>query len=126
MTMHLEGPYLTTTRYAKRPHRKWASSEAKRKAESEATAWTELEQRLAESAPRFSGRPVADPDMPRGAFRPLVLGPAYPPGREPLDIPSRPDTPGTVGHTPGRQGLHRYRYQGHWYLAQEQCRAGVH
>ena len=36
MTMHLEGPYLTTTRYAKRPHRKWASSEAKRRAEAEA------------------------------------------------------------------------------------------
>jgi hypothetical protein len=100
MTMHLEGPYLTTTRYAKQPHRKWASSEAKRRAEAEASAWTELEQRLAESAPRFSGRPVADPDMPRGAFRPLVLGPAYPPGREPLDIPSRPDTPGTVGTRP--------------------------
>ena len=100
MTMHLEGPYLTTTRYAKRPHRKWASAEAKRRAESDAEAWTELEQRLAKSAPRFSGRPVTDPAMPRGAYKPLTLGPAYPPGREPQNIPSLPDTPGTVGTRP--------------------------
>ena len=39
MTMHLEGPYLTTTRYTKRPHRKWASAEAKHRAESDAAAW---------------------------------------------------------------------------------------
>lgn len=89
MTMHLEGPYLTTTRYAKRPHRKWASAEAKRRAESDAAAWTELEQRLAKSAPNFSGRPVSDPAMPRGAFKPLTLSPVYPPGREPQAIPSR-------------------------------------
>ena len=100
MTMHLEGPFLTTTRYTKRAHRKWASSEAKRRAETEAVSWTELEQRLAQSAPRFSGRPVTDPAMPRGAFQPLVLGPAYPPGREPANIPSLPDTPGVVGTRP--------------------------
>ena len=88
MTMHLEGPYLATTRYAKRPHRKWASSEAKRRAESDAAAWTELEQRLAKG-PNFSGRPTSDPSMPRGAFKPLALSPAYPPGREPQAIPSR-------------------------------------
>ena len=96
MTMHLEGPYLTTTRFAKRPHRKWASAEAKRRAESEAVAWTELEQRLAKSAPRFSGRPVSDPAMPRGAFKPLALSPAYPPGREPQNIPSKPDSVGVA------------------------------
>jgi hypothetical protein len=89
MTMHLEGPYLTTTRYAKRPHKKWASAEQKRRAEADAAAWTELEQRLARSAPKFSGRPVSDPAMPRGALKPLTLGPAYPPGREPQAIPSR-------------------------------------
>jgi hypothetical protein len=89
MTMHLEGPYLTTTRYVKRPHRKWASAEQKRRAEADAVAWTELTQKLARSAPRFSGRPVTDPAMPRGAFKPLTLGPAYPPGREPQAIPSR-------------------------------------
>ena len=87
--MHLEGPYLTTTRYAKRPRKKWASAEQKRQAESNAAAWTELEKRLAQSAPRFSSRPVNDPAMPRGAFKPLTLSPAYPPGREPLAIPSR-------------------------------------
>jgi hypothetical protein len=27
--------------------------------------------------------------MPRGAFQPLQSAPAYPPGREPQDIPSR-------------------------------------
>ena len=89
MTMHLEGPYLTTTRYTQRPHKKWASAEQKRRAESDAAAWTELTQRLARSAPQFSGRPVTDPAMPRGAFKPLKLSPAYPPGREPQAIPSR-------------------------------------
>jgi hypothetical protein len=89
MTMHLEGPYLTTTRYVKRPHKKWASAEQKRRAASDAAAWTELTQKLAQSAPRFSGRPVSDPAMPRGAYKPLKLGPAYPPGREPQAIPSR-------------------------------------
>lgn len=97
MTMHLEGPYLTTTRYTKRPHRKWASAEQKRRAEADAAAWTELEQRLARSRPNFSGRAQTDPAMPRGAFKPLTLNPAYPPGREPQHIPSRPDTPGAVG-----------------------------
>lgn len=100
MTMHLEGPYLTTTRYAKRPHRKWASAESKRRAEAEAAAWTELEQRLAQSRPNFSGQPVSDPAMPSGAFRPLTLSPAYPPGREPQNIASLNggvDTPGAVG-----------------------------
>lgn len=100
MTMHLEGPYLTTTRYTKRPHRKWASAEQKRRAEADAAAWSELEQRLAKSAPRFSSRPVTDPSMPRGAFRPLTLSPVYPPGREPQNIASLNggvDTPGAVG-----------------------------
>lgn len=100
MTMHLEGPYLTTIRYSKRPHRKWSSAEQKRRAEADAAAWSELEQRLAKSAPRFSGRPVTDPAMPRGAFKPLTLSPAYPPGREPQNIPSRPDTPGVVASRP--------------------------
>ena len=100
MTMHLEGPYLTTTRYARRPHKKWASAEQKRRAEADAAAWTELTQRLARSAPQFSGRTVSDPAMPRGAYKPLKLGPAYPPGREPQNIPSRPDTPGAVGARP--------------------------
>ena len=100
MTMHLEGPYLTTTRYAKRPHKKWASAEQKRRAESEAQAWTELEQKLNKSRPNFSGRAVTDPAMPRGALKPLELGPAYPPGREPVNIPSRPDTPGVVAARP--------------------------
>lgn len=100
MTMHLEGPYLTTTRYAKRPHRKWASAEQKRRAEAEAEAWTQLQAKLAKSAPRFSSRVITDPAMPRGAFKPLTLGPAYPPGREPQNIPSLPDTPGVVATRP--------------------------
>lgn len=78
---------LTTTRTTKRPHKHWASAEQKRRAEEQAESWSKLVERH---------RPSIDPKMPRGAFKPLSLSPAYPPGREPNNLPSRPDTPGTV------------------------------
>ena len=90
MTMHLEGPWMTTTRYSKRPHKKWASSEAKQRAEREAREWAELSQRLEDLAPNFAGRRYAAQAMPRGAFQPLQNRSIYPPGREPQQhIPSR-------------------------------------
>ena len=89
MTMHLEGPYLTTTRYSKKPPKKWASAEAKRKAEREAQEWEALQRSWDRLAPNFSGKRYPAQQMPRGAFRPLVSGPKYPPGREPQQIPSR-------------------------------------
>lgn len=89
MTMHLEGPWMTTTKYSKKAHKKWASSEAKQKAASEAREWEELQRSWDKLAPRFSSRQEPARDMPRGAFRPLQSGPKYPPGREPQNIPSR-------------------------------------
>ena len=41
MTMHLEGPWLSTTGKKKGP-KKWASAEAKRKAEQLETYWKEM------------------------------------------------------------------------------------
>jgi len=87
---------LTTTRTTKRPHKKWASADQKRKAERESAEWEQLQAKLRKEAPRFSNRPTVDSNMPRGAFKPLSLSPAYPPGREPNNLPSRPDTPGTI------------------------------
>ena len=92
MTMHLEGPWMTTTKYSKKPHKKWASSEAKQKAEREAREWQELQQSWDRLAPRFSVRQEPARDMPRGAFQPLQSRSIYPPGREPANIPSKADT----------------------------------
>ena len=100
MTMHLEGPWMTTTKYSKKAHKKWASSAAKQKAEREAREWQELQASWNKLAPRFSVRLEPARDMPRGAFRPLQTRSIYPPGREPANIPSLPDTPGVVATRP--------------------------
>ena len=89
MTMHLEGPWMTTTRYSKKAHKKWASAEAKQRAEREAQEWEELQRSWDKLAPRFSARKYPAQQMPRGACQPLQSGPKYPPGREPQNIPSR-------------------------------------
>lgn len=78
---------LTTTRTTKRPHKRWASAEQKRRAQEQSESWKKLVEQH---------RPTVDPKMPRGAFKPLQLSPSYPPGREPNNLPSRPDTPGTI------------------------------
>jgi len=94
--MHLEGPWMTTTKYSKKAHKKWASSAAKQRAEREAREWEELQRSWNKLAPRFSVRQEPARDMPRGAFQPLQTGPKYPPGREPANIPSKPDTVGVA------------------------------
>ena len=94
--MHLEGPWMTTTKYSKKAHKKWASAEAKQRAEQQAREWQELQQSWAKLAPRFSTKSYPAQQMPRGAFRPLQSGPTYPPGREPKMIPSKADTVGVA------------------------------
>jgi hypothetical protein len=89
MTMHLEGPWMTTTKYSKKAHKKWASAEAKQRAERQAREWEELQRSWNRLAPRFSTKQYPAQQMPRGAFQPLQTGPKYPPGREPQQIPSR-------------------------------------
>ena len=98
--MHLEGPWMTTTKYSKKPHAKWASAEAKQRAEQQAQEWQALQHTWDKLAPRFATKSYPAQQMPRGAFRPLQSAPMYPPGREPQAIPSRPDTAGTVAARP--------------------------
>ena len=84
MAFHLEGPWLTTTGKKKGP-RRWASAEAKRKAE---LLREELDQRLGnfkKMAPRF-GRAPAPPPKPAGTLKVTMR---VPPGRETPAIPSR-------------------------------------
>ena len=83
MTMHLEGPWLSTTGKKKGP-KKWASSEAKARAEKLAREWRDNEARWKNMAPKFSTKP-AEPKK----TAPLVSsGPKFPPGREPVAVKS--------------------------------------
>ena len=102
MTMHLEGPWMTTTKYSKKAHKKWASAEAKQRAEQQAREWEELQRSWDRLAPRFSTRQYPAQQMPRGAFQPLVSGPKYPPGREPQQIPSRDSGIGVAAAPPAK------------------------
>lgn len=83
MTMHLEGPWLTTTGKKKGP-KKWASSEAKAHAERLAREWRDNEARWKSMAPKFSSKPVEPKKT-----KPLTsTGPKFPPGREPVAVNS--------------------------------------
>ena len=84
MTMHLEGPWLSTTG-KKRGPRKWASAEAKRKAELLQQEWEQRLGNFKKMAPRFSRTPPAPP-KPKGT---LTVTMRVPPGRETAHIPSR-------------------------------------
>ena len=98
MTMHLEGPWLTTTGRIRSKRRKWASADAARQARDLAAEWQQRQAEWDKLAPRFSAKrnhgtasqSVAQPS----------LSPRYPPGREPQAIPSRPDTTGAVASRP--------------------------
>ena len=85
MTMHLEGPWLSTTGKKKGP-KKWASSEAKAHAERLAREWRDREAEWKKLAPKFSARNnTAKSNKPAEPKRtsPLVSsGPKIPPGRE--------------------------------------------
>lgn len=87
MTMHLEGPWLSTTGRVRSVRRKFASAAAAQKQRELEAEWQQRQQAWAKTLPRL--QPVAG--APRAA-----LTPQYPPGREPNRLPSRPDTPGTV------------------------------
>ena len=84
MAFHLEGPWLTTTG-KKRGPRRWASAEAKRKAELLQEEWEQRLGNFRKMAPRFSRTPPAPP-KPRGT---LSYSLTPPPGRETAHIPSR-------------------------------------
>ena len=84
MAFHLEGPWLTTTGKKKGP-RRWASSEAKRRAELLQEDWEQRLGNFKKMAPKFSRTPPA-PAKPRGT---LQVKPTTPPGRETPYIASR-------------------------------------
>jgi hypothetical protein len=77
MTMHLEGPWLSTTG-RKRGKFKWASAEQKREQEKLQADWQDLKERTMTTKP-LQSRPLTR-SVPK-------LGP--PPGRETPYIPSR-------------------------------------
>jgi hypothetical protein len=83
MAFHLEGPWLSTTG-KKRGPRKWASAEAKRKAELLQQEWEQRLGNFKKMAPKFSRTP-APPAKPTGT---LKSGPRIPPGRETPTLPA--------------------------------------
>ena len=84
MPFHLEGPWLSTTG-KKRGPRKWASAEAKRRAELLQQEWEQRLGNFKKMAPKFSRTPPA-PAKPRGT---LTVTMRVPPGRETPRIESR-------------------------------------
>ena len=77
MSMHLEGPWLSTTGKKKGP-KKWASAEAKRKAQQLQAEWEIKLGTIKKMAPKFSGNTRPEP-KPTGV---LTTSPRIPPGRE--------------------------------------------
>jgi hypothetical protein len=95
MTMHLEGPWLTTTGKIRSKRRKFASAEAAARDRELRAEWQQRQQEWAKVTPHFAAKPSRAVLLtaPR-------ISPQYPPGREPQAIPSRPDTPGAVAARP--------------------------
>lgn len=83
MTMHLEGPWLSTTG-KKRGPRRWASSEAKKLAAQRQAEWDRKLVQFDKMAPRFSTGPY---NAPRKTIADVM--PKCPPGRETAQIPSQ-------------------------------------
>ena len=85
MTMHLEGPWLSTTGKKKGP-KKWASSEAKAHAERLAREWRDREAEWKKLAPNFGARnntsKTSRPTEPKRTTPLIGSGPKIPPGRE--------------------------------------------
>lgn len=93
MTMHLEGPWLTTTGKIKSKRRKYASADAARRERELKAEWEQRQDEWAKLAPKFSTSKAP-------AVKKTCPIPQYPPGREPKVYNSLPDTPGTVGARP--------------------------
>jgi hypothetical protein len=83
MTMHLEGPWLSTTG-KKRGPKKWASAEQKRLAERRQAEWDRKLVQFDKMAPKFSTGPY---NAPKKTLADVM--PKTPPGRETPHIASR-------------------------------------
>lgn len=84
MAFHLEGPWLSTTGKKRGPKR-WASAEAKRRAERLQTEWEERLGTFKKMAPKFSAK-TPEPKKTKGT---LTVTMTVPPGRETPYIASR-------------------------------------
>ena len=91
MTMHLEGPWLTTTGKIRSRRRKFASAAAAARDRELRAEWQQRQQEWTKAAPHFANTPNRAVQLSKPH-----ISPQYPPGREPEAIPSRPDTPGAV------------------------------
>ena len=83
MTMHLEGPWLSTTGRKQGP-RKWASAEAKKLAQQRQAEWDRKLIQFEKLTPKFSTGPYNAPKKTMKDFMPKT-----PPGRETPYIASR-------------------------------------
>lgn len=83
MTMHLEGPWLSTTG-KKRGPKKWVSSEAKKLAERRQIEWNLKLVQFDKMAPKFSTGPYNAPRKTMSDFMPKT-----PPGRETPKVASQ-------------------------------------
>jgi len=83
MTMHLEGPWLSTTGKKKGPKR-WASAEAKRTAQTRQAEWDRKLIEFERMAPGFSTGPYNSPKKTISDYLPKT-----PPGRETAHIQSQ-------------------------------------
>ena len=83
MTMHLEGPWLSTTGKKKGPKR-WASAEAKKLAQQRQAEWDRKLIEFEKLTPKFSTGPHNAPRKTMADFMPRT-----PPGRETATVPSQ-------------------------------------
>jgi hypothetical protein len=83
MTMHLEGPWLSTTGKKKGPKR-WASAEAKKLAQQRQAEWNRKLIEFEKLTPKFSTGPYNAPRKTMSDFMPKT-----PPGRETARIESQ-------------------------------------
>lgn len=83
MTMHLEGPWLSTTGKKKGPKR-WASADAKKLAEKRQAEWNRKLIEFEKLTPKFSTGPYNAPRKTMSDFMPRT-----PPGRETAYVPSQ-------------------------------------
>jgi hypothetical protein len=87
MSMHLEGPWLSTTGKKKGP-KKWASAEAKKKEQQRKDEWTRTLKALDKLKPQFSREVQALKPALEKSLATMVSGPRVPPGRETPKIAS--------------------------------------
>lgn len=98
MTMHLEGPWLTTNGRWKTKRRKHFSAESAARERELAAEWQQRQADWAKLSPKFAAQRRSGTVCQTLAR--TSLSPQYPPGREPQAIPSRADTPGAVAARP--------------------------